>query len=266
MVYELIDSYNKQKLSAASKHRNGAGIETGVDFNTTLLLFRPKKFGKDYQKKTALETVMAGATWPKVRINQSYPDVSALCDRCGLHEETDLHVFWHCPCNDSVDDNVRDSDKYKDRAIADAGNVPCLWLRGILPIKFTHLSKEDIPNRRAFIPKGEMPQLGQWPSGTYYGDGSGGINTRFPTIRRCGCSLASCINGKLDLGVRYALPGETRTVPRAELSALASLVEISQEGSTLLYIGDDKPVCNLFHKGSEFCKKTSNAYMCYNPI
>ena len=127
------------KLKHASTHRNGRGIEVGVDFNTTFSLMATKKFKSNYPKYAALETILAAATWPNERVNEAYPEIPSTCSRCGLEPETDLHVFWQCPCNNNIDDDaIRDSDKYIDAAILHAEDKPCLWLRGIMPISYTH--------------------------------------------------------------------------------------------------------------------------------
>ena len=36
---------------------------------------------------------------------------------------------------------------------------------------------------------GDLPG-GGWPSGTYYTDGAGGVDGRWPVLRRCGCAVA----------------------------------------------------------------------------
>ncbi len=40
-----------------------------------------------------------------------------------------------------------------------------------------------------------VPPKGQWKSGKYFGDGSGGVHGSFPTLRRCGVGLACMENG-----------------------------------------------------------------------
>ncbi len=62
-----------------------------------------------------------------------------------------------------------------------------------------------------------------------------------------------------DFGLKYPLPGDVQTVPRAELSAITTLAEIVEERSMIVYIGDNKPVIDLFHKGEVVCAKSANA-------
>ena len=65
-------------------------------------------------------------------------------------------------------------------------------------------------------------------------------------------------NGTLSFGISYKLPGEAQTVPRAELSALATLLEHVCEGSHITYIGDNKPVVDMFNKGANHCSTAAN--------
>ena len=69
LIFDIVDSYNAMKLKHASSHRNGRGMEIGVDFNTTFSLMATKKFKSNYQKYAALEAILAAATWPNVRVN-----------------------------------------------------------------------------------------------------------------------------------------------------------------------------------------------------
>ena len=80
-----------------------------------------------------------------------------------------------------------------------------------------------------------------------------------PTLRRCGVGL--CLlepGGIFSFGISYKLPGEIQTVPRAEVSALATLVEHACEGSHITYIGDNLPVVEMFNKGQNHCSTAAN--------
>ena len=44
IIFDIVDSYNNMKLKQASKHRNGGGIENGIDNNTTFSLIAKTKF------------------------------------------------------------------------------------------------------------------------------------------------------------------------------------------------------------------------------
>ena len=129
-----------------------------------------------------------------------------------------------------------------------------------MPSIHTYIPKDDIATRRIFYCEGDCPPLGNWPSGKYYGDGSGGQYGQFPATRRCGVSIAS-LNEQhgFQFGVKYPLPGEIQTVPRAELSAIVTLVEIAEVGANIIYIGDNLPVIKQYNKGEDVCKRSTNA-------
>ena len=153
IIFDIVDSYNNMKLKQASKHRNGGGIENGIDNNTTFSLMAKNKFKINYQKYSALETIFAGAAWPNIRVKEAYPSVSA--------PETDLHVYWQRPCNYDIDDEaIEQSNKYIDNAMMHAEDRPCLWLRGIMPKSYTPIPKDDMPDRRRFYAEGDVPPLG----------------------------------------------------------------------------------------------------------
>ena len=52
----------------------------------------------------------------------------------------------------------------------------------------------------------------------------------------------------LAFGVHYVLPGAIQTVPRAELSAVVTLVEFACEGAAIEYIGDNQKVIENIQK------------------
>ncbi len=167
----------------------------------------------------ALETVLAGACWPLSRVQKAYPDTNPVCVRCGLEREDAFHTFWGCNCNDDIDDTrVQDSQYLLDRAQRGCIENPSLWLRGLAPADFLTVSRSDIPLVLALHVEGSPPEC--WPSGTYYGDGSGGDFSDYPELRRCGVGVATLQNGAQWFGVHSRLPGPIQTVPRAENCAL----------------------------------------------
>ena len=183
-----------------------------------------------------------------------------------MEPDTDLHTYWTCPCNDNIDDEaVTNSNKYKDKAIRESISLPCLWLRGILPAHFTYVDTTDIPLTRVFHYTGISPTKGVWPSGRHWGGARGGGRryTRYPSPRRRGCSVAS-VNSDASpgFGLFYRLPGPIQTVPREELSVIVTRVEFAVEGAILTYVGDNKPVIDVFHKGPDACKSASDADLC----
>ena len=89
-----------------------------------------------------------------------------------------------------------------------------------------------------------------WPSGQYFGDGSGGEFTSYPSLIRCGTGLvcydASC---SYVFGAHTPLFGEVQTVFRAEM--LASFLVVKHVGyeAEVTFFTDNLGVSNAYHKG-----------------
>ena len=94
----------------------------------------------------------------------------------------------------------------------------------------------------------------------YYGDGSGGRYSSYPTIRRCGVGIC-CMSEPniMEFGVRYQLPGEVQTVPRAEVSAMATVAQMAMHNAYIIYIGDNQQVISMYLKGKTKATSSTNA-------
>ncbi len=100
--------------------------------------------------------------------------------------------------------------------------MPCLWLRGILPIQFDQVSKDGIQETLVASPVNEHNYPGNvWLEGVYFTDASGGSNAKFPSLRRVAFSIAvldsSCDDPCLSWGLHSPLPGVIQTVPRGDM-------------------------------------------------
>ena len=229
-------------LKAAASHYNGKGIENGIDVDSTLRALRGLKDNKPhhYQLKCSIESVLAASTWPAARVNEIHNSFPSVCPRCDICEETALHAFWQCQANANIDEeSVSSSQCLCERATVDSLDIPCLWLRGILP---DHLTNIDASHR----PPDELhahfinPESCVWSSGVYYGDASGGEHTSFPKLRRVGCGIASIDeHGALSFGAHCNLPGQVQTVSRGELFALVLLVRWMAPLSDVEFITDN---------------------------
>ena len=99
----------------------------------------------------------------------------------------------------------------------------------------------------------------EWPDGLFYGDGSGGRFSSYPTLRRCGVFVARVVETVLQYGVYFPLRGERQTAPRAEITAAIALAMHLTEGASVLYITDNQPLYNAFRKGEAYStQKTIN--------
>jgi len=214
---------------------------------------------EQYAYKCALESILSAATWPGERVNSIYPFISPTCSRCNAATDSALHCFWQCPANANItDDAVLNTQSLVSEAVAKAGTMPCLWLRGVLPQSLTTISREYLPSNDIVI-KYENDPDGQWRSGTYYGDASGGEFTSYPELRRCGCGVAAIHpDGTLHYGASFSLPGEIQTVPRGELYALLFLVDRLAPLTEVDFVTDNEGVFNIYNKGPKASNNSAN--------
>ena len=175
-----------------------------------------------YSLAAALETLQAGGGWPQSRVHAAYPDVLPQCTLCGCAYADSLHTYWTCPALLRLEDvDVSQTNHLIDEAIDGYFLHPCLWLRGIVPSSFTSLvqGSSNLIQEFLFTYHLNHPPCGEWPSGDYFLDGSGGRDAAFPSIRRCGIWVARLRDSEFEFGVESPLPGDVQTVPRAEISA-----------------------------------------------
>ena len=116
--------------------------------------------------------------------------------------------------------------------------MPFLWLRGILPEGSVNIENKHAPtDKYSFHPELNVPELGAWPSGNYYGDGSGGEYSSYPNVGRCGIGIAYLdFAGNYMFGIYYALPGPNQTVPRSGNTALLTVLEMVSFNAVITFI------------------------------
>jgi hypothetical protein len=247
-------------LVRAAAHHDGWGVQNGVDSDCTFQVVRNLKGStSDYQLKCTVEALLAGTLWPGVRVNSIHPEFPATCPRCGSSDESSLHAYWQCPANECIHHEfVTKSNYLCQRATDNASELPCLWLRGIMPEHLTKISDEFLPTP-VLSANYVNPDCCFWASGTYYGDASGGEHTEYPKLRRVGVGLAKIDqHGKLLFGIKSNVPGTVQTVSRGELYALALLVDHAIPGATYDFVTDNDGVFKVFNKGPLNCQSSSN--------
>ncbi len=253
----IIRSLLRLDLLKAQCHHNGAGLQDGLDWNASLYLLRSSS---DFHFKCTLESIQSACMWPAARVNQFNKEFPANCSRCDCEIEDDLHCLWTCPANAVLDDPaVQDTQNLIHTATAKCTFERCLWLRGLLPFKYTLVPPDHQPSPEinvTFLNENES----NWTSGTYYGDSSGGSYTSYPSIRRCGCAVVQLNpDGTFVCGARFNLPGSIQTVARGELFCLVWLVEMLQSGSDITFVTDNKGVFDTFNGGPKAGSKSMNA-------
>ncbi len=172
----VIKAVCARDLVRASTHYNGKGIQHGIDYHNTMACTRSLK-DSQYPLKCAMESILAAATWPEDRIHSIHASVSPICKRCGEPLCDALHVFWTCPANANIEDEeVTSTQNLISSAVSSSEEYPCMWLRGILPEKFTTIEPFYNPThllKIEYVNKTNSPI--RWGSGSYYRDASGGI-------------------------------------------------------------------------------------------
>ncbi len=249
-------SVNKNIKNAAT-HRNGKGLQDGIDFVTLVHLIRNLAESR-YPLKCALEAIVSAGIWPNARVNSIHPEASAKCDRCGHPHEDDFHLYWGCPSNAYIEDEtVAKTQELRGEAIRQYEALPCLWLRGIPPSSFTEIHPAHAPSDSLHM--SNINPQSSWQSGTYSGDASGGPNANYPCIRRIGCGLAA-INGMGELlhGAKCNLPGAVQAIPRGELFCVVVLAGLAERGATIDFLTDNEGPYNSYSQGPDYCLKSSN--------
>jgi len=99
-----------------------------------------------------------------------------------------------------------------------------------------------------------------WPSGYYFGDGSGGPYSKFPTIRRAGVGVHYVSPDKVPTHNYWQpLPGDSQTLPRAELFAVLLVALHVEEAAVVDFFTDSKITKDTYYKGHKRAKFATNA-------
>ena len=205
----------------ASNHLDGSGLENGVDMRgfhkQHSWLVRNGLHGKAVLMKAAA----AGCLWPAARLRAADDRYDGLCQRCLAEgneaEETMLHRVWQCPCN-PTSGVFGATEKWCKKAEEQKDEFACFWMRGLVPKTWTEANPwpEDAPGIVGCV---------TWQPDIYFSDGSGGVHSKVPRLRRVGWGTVRLgQDGELGEACHGSLPGK-QTVPRAELMALVILAE-----------------------------------------
>ena len=279
LINELVDSYNTLQFPRAALHFEGGGLQGGVDWCSTLQFLRAlrrNKSGKTPKtprwpsafaasRAAALETILVGASWPQARVSSAYPSVSPVCHLCGIEDADSSHCNYNCDYINSIDSSdIQDTNHLIPIANQQSADLPCLWFRGILPIALTSVPAESLAlfpflTEFSFHYDLQAPSCGLWPSGDYFGDGSGGRYAAFPTLRRCGVGLAHLAEGSYRYGLYCSLIGTIQTVPRSEVAAALVLLYHVAPGTVINFFSDNKVFVDAFNKGHSYCKGILNS-------
>jgi len=120
----------------ASKAYNGGGLECGLP-NFEPASKAHAKFIKDgeYKKAKAMELIVNNKVWSKQRLLEAgiINEEEATCERCGLHVETDLHKYFQCSANNSIQHKDVTSTQDLAKEASKQTHMACMWYRAIMP-------------------------------------------------------------------------------------------------------------------------------------
>ena len=120
----------------ASSAHNGQGLEFGLP-NFEPASRAHAKFVKegDYKKAKAVELVVNTKVWTKQRLLGAgiITTDEAMCDRCGLHVETDRHRYYACSANDHIHHEDVTNTDYIAKDARRRPHLACMWYRAIMP-------------------------------------------------------------------------------------------------------------------------------------
>jgi hypothetical protein len=237
------------EMARAASHYNGEGLAQGMHYNATIAVLRSLD-DKKYNIRCILETILSAATWPAERVHNAFPEFPSCCTRCGADVEDAMHCFWTCPANDNFpEDSVKNTQHLIRAAVAKGKDMPCLWLRGILPATCIRIPPEEEPAANTTITWVKIDNA-CIDSGTYHGDASGGEHTRYPDIRRVGVAFVKVSAlGSLLFAAHFPLMGEIQTVARGELSAVVELIRLAQNNAVICFVTDNKVVYDNYNAG-----------------
>ena len=109
-------------------------------------------------------------------------------------------------------------------------------------------------------PIGNQAYPNGWPSGYYFGDGSGGKYSRYPTITRCGVGVHYVDPQKQPVfDASMPLPGEIQSNNRAEIYAILITVRNIEIVGKIDFFTDNKTARNTYNKGKHRARLACHA-------
>ena len=151
------------------------------------------------------------------------------CPHC--HEDdTDYHFIWGCQRHTRPDAHpwVKKTQSLRAKALAGMGSEPVKWLRGLLPQSAVDeeigaYPVEDTPHVVVFGVFASSEPFSPPPGSYAATDGSGGIHSADPRLRRAGWAAIIFGPDHTVLGFIAGGLAGAQTTNRAELQALLAL-------------------------------------------
>lgn len=123
----------------------------------------------------------------------------------------------------------------------------------------TQKETEHVPMRTETpVNNGAYPN--GWPSGYYFGDGSGGKHSKYPPITRCGVGVHYVNPHRQPVfDASMPLPGEIQSNNRAEIYAILVAVRHIEVAGKIYFFTDNKPARNTYNKGKHRARLACHA-------
>ena len=171
-------------LRVAAEHRNGDGIQSGIDL--TVINQHKKYLNKNqrYQDIGLLDTGLAGGYWSKARQKEAgYIEDDNCPHGCGQAED-DYHMIWGCSTFDTCEHiDIIKSNHIRLDAFRGYRHKPCFYMRGLVPKDWT-FRNGGVQERTLEIGGSDFDEID--PDGHFFLDGSGGTQSKDPRLRVCG--------------------------------------------------------------------------------
>ncbi|CAK0856487.1 unnamed protein product, partial [Prorocentrum cordatum] len=275
----IASTIERKQWQQAAKHYAAGGMEAGADMRSARSLIKKLKRKGEHDKVGAHLACLTGGVWPRQRVADLGLEIEDVtCPRCGEAPETWQHRMWECKCNELIEE-CQKSKHLEEKAVRGVEEVPCLWLRGILPKSWTQIPPPPEPGTEMWEQFGNLERLRVTaPSGTHRppsqpvwqwragstdlgeanpvddggwliaaGDASGGEYTMDPRLRRVAWGWVVMqpenVNEPMVVaGARAALGGWRQSVNRGELTALKELMVATANYKRVQYIADSSYV------------------------
>ena len=98
---QLVSTFRLATWRAASKHRNGTGLEDGVYLQPTLQYMNTLRKHGEHEQAGWLNAIASAALWPDDRLAAAGYPVTPRCHRCGAATDSEFHRVWLCPAIDT---------------------------------------------------------------------------------------------------------------------------------------------------------------------
>jgi hypothetical protein len=171
------------------------------------------------------------------------------CQACGIGAGTWQHRLWVCPGQRQARAEVGMRHLQNLGATAPEGSL--LWGRGLMADPAAALPPVRREDHSEFWLRGVVPDACMY-TGLAFTDGSGGVYSQWPDLRRCGwAGVAVTHTGELRFGRYGPVPAAVQTTPTAELWALYQVVRYAVPP---LIIGIDcAMVVQGWRRGHKWC-------------